>query len=76
MRRTIAAALLAFLLGVAVGPLLTGEQRTIILDSSGRGGDRLRALTAQGWVVRRSDRSDVGQLVTVERSWLPHLVGR
>jgi hypothetical protein len=75
MRRTIAAALLAFLLGVAVGPFAS-EQRTIILDSSGRGGDRLRALTAQGWVVRRSDRSDVGQLVTVERSWLPHLVGR
>jgi hypothetical protein len=65
-------ALLAFLLGVALGPVLGWERQTVVTDTL-TNINRMRSLAADGWTVNRSDSafSDV-RLITLER---PRLVG-
>lgn len=60
--------LAAFLLGVAVGPVMGWERQTVVVDQFGSGGQRVRRLTAEGWIVSRRDGVEsLGTLVTLER---------
>jgi hypothetical protein len=65
-------ALLAFLLGVALGPVLGWERQTVMGDSV-IGANRVRYMAGDGWTVSRTDQafSDV-RLVTFER---PRIIG-
>ena len=72
MRRTLAAALVAFLLGIAVGPVLGWERETALVMDYGNP-NVLRSRTSAGWTVSRSDvATPEARLVTFER---PRIVG-
>lgn len=67
-------ALLAFLLGVALGPVLGWERETVVVtESSNMPLSMLRSYASDGWAASRTDvaRADI-RLVTFER---PRLIG-
>ena len=73
MRRgVIALALIAFLLGVAVGPILGWERQTYVLTGNTIDEPRLRGFTFAGWTVTRTDQAGGTRMVTFER---PRVVG-
>ena len=65
-------ALLAFLLGVAVGPFLGWERETVVVTGAASRNE-LQWFAAEGWTVSRSDAASVDmRLITFER---PRIVG-
>jgi hypothetical protein len=72
-RATAIWALLAFLLGVAFGPVLGWERKTVVVNAVTSSLVRSRGTVEDGWTVVRSDvvASDV-RLVTFER---PRVIG-
>jgi hypothetical protein len=73
-RATTIWALLAFVLGVALGPVLGWERETAIIDTNiAPIQDRqVRRLAADGWTVGHTDQAGSLRLVTFER---PRIVG-
>jgi len=73
-RRTGLLVLVAFLLGVALGPVLGWERETAVVDTNlvPLNDRAVRRLASEGWTVNRADQAGTLRLVTFER---PRIVG-